>query len=116
MAIEELLFIGLNSRVAALDRGSGTIVWEWRCPKPKSNGVVTLLLDQDLLIASVNGYTYGLDPLSGRQLWFNELKGFGTGVAAMATINTSTPHSLLAAIRRAQEQQAAAHAGTAGAG
>jgi hypothetical protein len=115
MTIEDLLFVGLNSRVAALERVTGRIVWEWRCPKPRSGGVVSLLVDQELLIASVSGYTYGLDPMTGTQLWFNELKGFGTGVAAMATINTSTPHSLLAAIRRKQEEQAAAH-GAAGAG
>ena len=39
-----------------------------------------LLLDAERLIASVNGYTYCLDPLSGTQLWYNGLAGFGTGV------------------------------------
>jgi len=35
MRIDELLFVGLNSRVSALERSSGEIVWEWQSPKPK---------------------------------------------------------------------------------
>ena len=37
-------------------------------------------------IVSVIGYTYCLDPATGNQIWFNELKGFGAGVAALASV------------------------------
>jgi outer membrane protein assembly factor BamB len=82
--LDKLIFVGFNSRVVALHRDSGELVWEWK--SPKGSGYVTLLLDGDRLIASVVGYTYCLDPLTGNVLWFNELSGFGTGVASLASV------------------------------
>jgi outer membrane protein assembly factor BamB len=89
MNIHDLVFVGLNARVAALDRSTGEIIWEWKSPKPLG-GYVTLLIDQNFLIAAVNGYIYGLDPKTGEQLWFNGLKGYGAGVTSLATVNSST--------------------------
>ncbi len=82
--VDKLIFVGFNSRVVALHRDSGELVWQWK--SPKGSGYVTLLLDGDRLIVSVIGYTYCLDPANGNQIWFNELKGLGTGVAALASI------------------------------
>ena len=28
-----LIFVGFNSRVVALHRDTGEMVWQWRCPK-----------------------------------------------------------------------------------
>ena len=62
-------------------------------------GYVTLLvLDENRLIASVSGYTYCLDPVTGEQLWYNELVGFGTGAASIAAFGRqSTPEVVYAA-------------------
>jgi hypothetical protein len=70
--VDKLIFVGFNSRVVALHRDSGELVWQWK--SPKGSGYVTLLLDGDRLIVSVIGYTYCLDPANGNQIWFNELK------------------------------------------
>lgn len=110
MNIEDIVFIGLNSRVAALDRESGELVWQWQCPKPRGAKFVSLLVDSDRLIVSVDGYSYCLDSLTGQQLWHNPLKGFRTGFASIATVNSHMPHELVAAIRRHQEEQQAAAA------
>jgi outer membrane protein assembly factor BamB len=85
MEISEVLFVGFSSRVVALGRETGEVVWSWKCPK--GSGYVVLLVDGDKLFVSVGGYTYCLDPLTGGQIWFNELKGFGTGVPSLATVN-----------------------------
>jgi hypothetical protein len=82
--VDELIFVGFNSRVVALHRDTGALVWQWK--SPKGSGYVTLLLDGDRLIVSVIGYTYCLDPATGDQIWFNELTGFGVGVAALASV------------------------------
>ena len=82
--VDKLIFVGFHSQVVALHRDSGELVWQWK--SPKGSGYVTLLLDGDRLIVSVIGYTYCLDPANGNQIWFNDLKGFGTGVAALASI------------------------------
>ncbi len=79
--VDQLIFVGFNSRVVALHRDSGELIWQWRIPR--GLGFVMLVLDGDRLVASV---TYCLDPATGNQLWFNELFGLGTGVASLASV------------------------------
>ena len=81
MHLSDLLFTGFNKRVAALHRDTGEILWQWKAPFGMS--YTSLLLDGDRLIVSVDGYMYALDPFTGRQLWMNEMKGFGTGIAIL---------------------------------
>ncbi len=107
--LDQLIFVGFNSRVAALDRETGQTVWEWR--SPKGSGYTTLLLDGDRLIASINGYTYCLDPVSGQVLWFNELPGMGTGVPSLASVRGNAQNTAAAAY--ADAAQAAASSGGA---
>lgn len=76
--VEDFIFVGFNSRVAALHRDTGEIMWEWKSPKGAC-AYVAVLLDRDRIIASVHGYTYGLDAFTGEELWRNELPGFGMG-------------------------------------
>ncbi len=104
ITLEQIVFVGFNKRVVALDQDTGTIVWDWTCPT--GSGYVSLLLtDEQHLIVSVSGYTYCLDPASGEQRWFNELKGYGAGVASLAAWGgMSAMHPLFAAA----EQEAAA--------
>ena len=83
MNLDHLVFAGFNRRVAALDRQTGTIVWQWKAPK--GNCYVSLLLDQNVLIVSVDGYLFGLDALSGNELWYNPMKNFGRGVTSLVS-------------------------------
>ena len=99
----DLVFVGFNRRVAALNRRTGEIVWEWKA----SNGAsyVSLLLDGGMLVVSVSGYMYGLDAATGRQLWYNPMKGFGIGVTALVSVNgmSSNPMTAAAAEQAAQQ-------------
>ena len=104
--IRDLVFVGFNSRIAALDRYTGELVWEWK--SPQGSGFVALLLDGDRLIASVNGYTYCLDPLFGQQVWANELKGFGVGTPCLASFNGDSGSASAAAAIAKQQAEAAA--------
>jgi outer membrane protein assembly factor BamB len=110
--IHDLIYVGFNSRVAAINSKSGDIIWDWRAPKPASGGYVTLLLlDENRLIASVNGYTYCLDPANGEQLWYNELAGFGTGPTSIATFGKqSTTEPIFAAAEETARRRDAAAA------
>ena len=110
--LKDLVFAGLNSRVAALDSNTGDIIWDWTAPKPWKRGYVSLLLPNEThLFVSVNGYTYCLDPLNGKQLWFNELKGFGEGVTSLAALNQYNPQDVLLAVAAAAEAEAASGGG-----
>ena len=101
----DLVFVGFNSRVLALDRDTGEVVWDWKSPKGQSTHVA-VLLDGDRLIVSVHGYMYCLDPLSGEELWSNALKGFGVGVPSLASLSGNSGSAAAAAII-AQQQSAA---------
>jgi hypothetical protein len=105
--LDQLIFVGFHSRVAAMNRDTGELVWQWR--SPKGSGYTTLLLDGDRLIVSVMGYTYCLDPLSGQQWWANDLPGMGTGVPSLASVRgaAANPHAA-AAEEEANNSSAAA--------
>lgn len=81
----DFVYVGFNSRVVALDRRSGETVWHWK--SPQGSGYVAVLLDGDQVIASVQGYTYALDPVTGEERWSNPLKGFGIGTPCLASAN-----------------------------
>jgi outer membrane protein assembly factor BamB len=109
--IGELIFTGFNSRVIALSRATGNKIWEWKCPKGKS-AFVALLLDGDRLIASVQGYTYCLDPLSGAEIWSNPLTGLGFGLPSLVSVRGSSNQDGAIAAQVAAEEaqhQAAQH-------
>ncbi len=116
MNLNKLLFVGLNGRVAALDRDTGEMLWDWTAKDPDKGravgGYITLLVDQGQLYVSSNGYTYRLDPLTGQELWANPLRGWGVAPAALATSTAFSPHVLVAqaaaAIQQAQAASAAA--------
>lgn len=101
-----LVYVGFNSRVAALDRDTGQIAWEWKAPNGRGY-VSMLLVDERRLIVSVIGYTYSLDALTGEQQWFNGLPGFGSGVASIVALNNNNPLDSLVAAAAAADAQAA---------
>jgi outer membrane protein assembly factor BamB len=108
--IRDLVFAGFNRRVFALDRYTGEVVWKWKAPE--GTGFVTVLLDGDRLMVSVNGYMYCLDPLYGQVVWSNPLKGFGVGVTSLTSVHGSVNGAEAAAAAAQQQQQAAAAAAT----
>jgi len=104
--VENMVFVGLNGRVVALDRDSGKIRWRWQATK--SGSYMTLLPDGDRLVVSAGGYIYCLDPATGEELWDNPLTGFGVGVAALATIRSHSPHGDVASAAAADQAASAA--------
>ena len=114
MRVEGFVFVGLRSRVAALDRQTGDIIWHWKASA--GSGFVSLLLDGDSLFVSVQGYTYCLDPATGQQLWLNPLKGFGIGITSLASSRgqSSSAPAAQAAAQRAATGAAAGGAAAAG--
>jgi len=111
ITLDQVVFLGFNNRVVALNQNSGQVIWDWKCPT--GSGYVSLLLTDDRhLIASVSGYTYCLDPATGQQIWFNELKGYGVGVTSLASwgASSATHPTLVAA-----EEEAAASTAAGGA-
>lgn len=103
MDLSSFIFTGFNRRVAALDRFTGAVIWQWKAPKGSS--YVSLLLEPDLLVVSVDGYMYGLDPLTGGELWFNPMTGFGTGVTSLASRHGVASPPILAVAAAEEERR-----------
>ena len=103
MIIDQLIFVGFNGKVAALDRDTGEIVWTF---KQMKGGNVTFLLDGDRLIASTSGYIYCLDPLTGQLLWHNPMKGYGMGITSLASVRGS---SIQVVVQQAAQAEESSH-------
>ncbi len=108
--IVDLVYVGLNRRVIALDRNDGHVVWEWKAAK--GTGFVSLLLDGDRLVVGVSGYITCLDPVYGQVVWENPLKGYGSALSTLVSVNGSSQGAAAAAV--IAQQQAAAAAAAAG--
>jgi outer membrane protein assembly factor BamB len=61
------------------------------------------------ILASCYGEIFCLDPLTGDTLWHNPLKGFGVGLAAIATEhNVGSGNAPVLAEKRRRDEEAAA--------
>jgi outer membrane protein assembly factor BamB len=78
----ELLFIGTNGRVSAINPAAGSILWTTELKGgsflANTGGQdVSVLVHQGTVYAGCCGHLFGLDAVSGNILWHNELKGHG---------------------------------------
>jgi outer membrane protein assembly factor BamB len=112
--LHDLVFVGFNKQVIALDRYTGEKKWEWK--SPKGSGYPSILLDGDRLIVSVDGYTFCLEPTSGALVWENELKGHGTGITCLVSTRGSSSGAVVAQITAQQAASAASGTAVGGAG
>ena len=87
-SVRDFVYVGFNSQVIALHRDTGELAWHWSAPE--GSGFVALLIDGDRLLVSVEGYTYCLQPLTGKGLWYNRLMGYGTGIPSLASVHGSS--------------------------
>ena len=109
MKISELVFVGIKGTVVALNRATGEQVWAKRL---KGSDFVNVVLQNEVVLASCYGEIFYLDPLTGNGLWHTPLKGFGLGLATIATEQAlgSGPSPVLAEKRRCDEEAAASTA------
>lgn len=106
IVLNDLIFVGFNKQVIALDRYNGEKVWEWK--SPEGSGYPAILVDGDRLIVSVLGYTYCLEPTTGSLVWENELKGHGMGITCLASVRGTSSGGAEAQIAAAAAAAAAA--------
>ena len=108
MNMAALVFIGIKGSVVALNRATGEQVWATRL---KGSDFVNVVLEGGSLFATCCGEIFCLDPLTGVGLWHNRLKGFGTGLATIATAAKSPDgQTVMLSEKRRRDQQAAAAA------
>jgi outer membrane protein assembly factor BamB len=100
------VFIGIKGSVVALDCTTGQQAWATHL---KGSDFVNVVLEDRAILASCCGEIFCLDPLTGDALWHNPLKGFGTGLATIATEH-DTGSGNAPVLAEKQRQDAAASA------
>ena len=104
------IFIGIHGDVIALDRVTGQEIWK---ASLKGGDFVSLLVDDDRVVAATKGEVYCLDATTGKPLWRNDLPGEGWGIATIATVSGSTSAMPGPAAKKRQDDEAAGAASTA---
>ena len=101
MAQPDLIFIGIRGSVLALDKLSGRRVWE---TKLKGSSFVTLLVEDNCVLAGAQGELFCLAANNGNILWQDGLKVYGFGLISIATANGSSDMAAIAAEHNRQQQ------------
>ena len=108
MTAAQLVFIGIKGLVVALNRATGQQVWTTHL---KGSDFVNVVLQDGAVLASCYGEIFCLDPLTGAGLWQNPLKGFGRGLATIATEhNLGSDIAPVLAEQRRRDEEAGASA------
>lgn len=109
-----VLYIGTNRIVAALDQQTGEELWRTRLSRGSGHPVTIVIKDQKLYVGCY-GHVYALDKRTGDILWENTLPkmGYYTVLLAMEGATGGTAQDAVAAeeARRRRQQQAAASSG-----
>jgi outer membrane protein assembly factor BamB len=114
MKITDLVFIGIRGSVVALNRATGEQVWATHL---KVSDFVNVVVQNEAVLASCHGEVFCLDPFTGEGRWHNPLKGFGFGLATMATAaNPGSSTTPVLAEKRRLDQAAASASAAATAG
>lgn len=74
---DNILFIGAKSRVYALSRDDGVLLWSTGLPQGMGASPVTLVAAGRRVFAHGDGRTHCLDSATGEILWSNDLPGCG---------------------------------------
>ena len=111
MKTSDLVFIGIKGSVIALNRATGEQEWATHL---KGSDFVNVVLQDEAVLASCYGEIFCLDPLTGNARWHNPLKGFGRGLAIIATEgNLGSGNAPVLAEKRRRNEQAAVASTTA---
>jgi outer membrane protein assembly factor BamB len=110
MNVAQLVFIGIKGSVVALNRATGQQVWTTHL---KGSNFVNGVLQDGALLASCCGEIVCLDPLTGIGMWHNPLKGFGIGLATIATQSNPGESNAAVLAEKRRRDAAAASGGVA---
>lgn len=104
------VFIGIRGSVVALNGATGEQLWATHL---KGGDFVNIVVQDKTILATCYGEIFCLDKLTGEGRWQNPLKGFGRGLATIATdASPGGANALSLAEKRRRDEEAAASAGT----
>ncbi len=84
MKVDEIVLLGVKHSVMAFQRSTGERLWSSKLASGLGDGFVSVIADDKRVYAHSGGKLYCLDLFSGRELWHDELSGYGYGIASLA--------------------------------
>jgi outer membrane protein assembly factor BamB len=108
MRESKIIYIGIKGAVIALDAASGNQLW---VAQLKGAGFVNVVVEGDKILATTHGEAFCFNRHTGNALWHNPLKGFGYGLASIATERGAQSDVTLLAAEQAQRDSQTAAAG-----
>lgn len=80
---ENRIYLGIKSRVVCIDRRTGEELW--RTQMKKNDGLTTIMVSGEYILAYSRGVLHGLSTETGAVLWTNDLPGLGYGYCLIAS-------------------------------
>lgn len=94
---DELLFVGTNGHVLALEKRTGKTVWTTSLPKT-GWPLVAVVYEDEMLYCAAAGRVFAIEPRRGRIRWTNPLRGMSSSSVYLATARSEgTPGATLLA-------------------
>lgn len=89
-SITDLAFIGANGEVRAINLHNGQSVWTLSLKKT-GYAVPSILFEDGMLFCGCGGRAFGVEPLTGREIWVNKLKDGGLSTwVLLSTLQSSS--------------------------
>ena len=87
MENKNLVYLGMKAYVVCINVLTGQEVWR---SKIKRSQLISVIVEERVVIAYSRGHLFGLDRTSGELLWENTLPGLGYGYCFLATENSDS--------------------------
>lgn len=127
-SIQNIVFIAGKGTVVAMDRYDGRVLWRWKGRAGSGfwaslvvSPFTSIVVDGDRLLVATPKCIWCLDPMTGAEVWKNEIKDFAGGypiiaasrpnassVAAAATLVAAQQAAMLASVSTASVAAAGA--------
>ncbi|MBQ71318.1 MAG: hypothetical protein CMJ67_00260 [Planctomycetaceae bacterium] len=112
-SIKNIVFIAGKGTVVAMDRYDGRVLWRWKGRAGSGfwaslaiSPFTSIVVDGDRLLVATPKCIWCLDPMTGDEVWKNEIKDFAGGYPIIAA-SVSNASSVAAAATLLAAQQAA---------
>ena len=87
MKTSNFIYLGIKAHVVCINILTGAEVWR---TKIKRSQIISIVVEEDTIVAHAGGQLFGIDRTSGKIIWNNNLTGLGYGYCFLATENSDS--------------------------
>ncbi len=87
MKTTNFIYLGIKAHVVCVDILTGAEIWR---TKIKRSQIISIVVEENTIVAHAGGQLYGIEKRSGKVIWNNNLTGLGYGYCFLATENSDS--------------------------